>query len=244
MIDDDIIDAPPQITVKIADIALRPAWQVRERLNEQLVWAYVTNYASGAALPPVRLANLGGAYVLVDGWHRLAALKKLERDTTDAIIVATTEEDGRWEAAKANTTNGLRLRRSECRNVFRVYIDTKRHLKGRAIRSYREIQRDLGGIAGKSILQKWMHADFPKIAARMASGRLDNKGGDPLQARPTALDLATGRVRDAIQQALAEARAITCPAGRLMAAVELENAARAITQIKTTEDEAFENPDF
>lgn len=39
MIEDDVIDAPPKpITVKIADVALRPEWQVRERVDERRVW--------------------------------------------------------------------------------------------------------------------------------------------------------------------------------------------------------------
>lgn len=242
MIDEDSAEPPKKVTVQIADIALRQDWQVRQQLNEQRIWDYVTSYANGAAFPPVQLANINGAFVLVDGWHRLAALKKLGQETVEAFTVATTEEEGRWEAAKANTTHGLSLKRSERRNVFRVYMDTGRYLRGRTIKSYREIQRDLGGLVGKSILQVWMKDEHPKIAARMASGREDNKGGDAV--RPSALEVSSGRIREAIQQALAEARGIACPAGRLMAALEFENAARAITTIKATAADVVDNPDF
>lgn len=122
-------------------------------------------------MPPVRLARVNGALMLVDGWHRLAAAKRFEREYINAVVEDMTEDQARWAAAEANTTHGLPLKRAEKREVFRRYVQTEQHREGRRLKSYRDIARNLHGIAGKSSLQRWMESDFPLIAARMATGR-------------------------------------------------------------------------
>jgi ParB-like nuclease domain len=161
---------PTPTTVQIADIVLRKDWQVRAGLNDRVIRDYVTATIHGR-MPPIRLARVNGALMLVDGWHRLAAAKKLERSTIMAIVEDMTEQDARWAAADANTTHGLPLRHAEKRKVFRGYVQTEHHKEKRRFKSYREIARELHGIVGKSTLQRWMEADFPEVAAKMSSGR-------------------------------------------------------------------------
>lgn len=80
------------------------------------------------------------------------------------------EETARWTAAEANTTHGLPLKQTERREVFRVYMRIGRNQVGRGLKSYRDIAQELNGIVSKSSLQRWMAADFPKVAARMSPG--------------------------------------------------------------------------
>ena len=172
---------PRTVQVQITDIVLRPEWQVREEMNYGVIASYVTATIH-SRMPPIRLARVNGALMLVDGWHRLAAAKRLERERIAAVVEDMTEDQAKWAAAEANTTHGLRLRHAEKLQVFKRYVQTKQHLEpvltGRhkdrvrwRLKSYRGIARDLHGIVGKSTVQRWMERNFPKIAEQMASGR-------------------------------------------------------------------------
>ncbi|MCK1554036.1 hypothetical protein IVB11_34580 [Bradyrhizobium sp. 177] len=199
----------PVTPVPIADIATRADWQVRDQISEALVREYITHYVHGANMPPVRLADIGGALVLVDGWHRLLAQKQLGRDVVEATTEVLSEMEAQWQAALANSYNGARLnRQSEKRRVFELYMRQGRNRVGRlGLKSYREIAKDLGGLASKSSIENWMKKMFPKIAAKMRSGREDNAGAsDP--RRP--LNTAEVRVREALTLAIAEARGVAC----------------------------------
>lgn len=199
----------PIVEVPIADIATRAEWQVRDQINHALVRDYITHYVHGANMTPLRLADVGGVLVLIDGWHRLFAQKQLGREVVEATIEELSEVDAQWQAAMANTRNGARLtRQSEKRRVFELYIRQGRNRVGqRGLKSYRDIAKDLGGLASKSSIENWMKKAFPKIAAKMRSGRDDNTGArDPRRATSPA----EVRVRDALALALAEARGVPC----------------------------------
>lgn len=172
---------PRPVQVQIADIVLRPEWQVRKEMNYGVVGSYVTATIHGK-MPPIRLARVNGALMLVDGWHRLTAANRLDREHIWAVVEDMTEDQARWAAADANTTHGLPLKRAEKLEVFKRYVQTKQHLEPvltgrnkdrvrRRLKSYRDITRELHGIVGKSTVQRWMERNFPKIAEQMASGR-------------------------------------------------------------------------
>jgi hypothetical protein len=229
-------------TVRIVDIATRDDWQVRDGVSEHLVRAYATHYVHGADMPPIRLANIGGALVLVDGWHRLLAQRKLGREEVEAYVDELGEEEAQWEAALANTRNGARLKsQNEKHRVFKLYMRQGRNRVGlRGLKSYREIARDLGGLASKSSIENWMKKSFPKVAAKMRSGREDNAGGDgDLKAR---LRGAEWRMQEALRQAAAEARGVPCLGKRLALVREFSKSVLGAT---AWSPEAIEiNPDF
>jgi hypothetical protein len=164
-------EPPKALQVSIRDIVRREEWQVRGAISDRTVRQYATAMSNEAVFPPVRLARVNGALVLIDGWHRLAALERLQSKYVRATVEDMTEEQARWEAAKANTTHGLALKPPEKLQVFKAYVQTGQHRAGRKFRTYREIAADLNGIADKSTIQRWMRSNFPGVADRMATGR-------------------------------------------------------------------------
>ncbi|RAI44798.1 ParB N-terminal domain-containing protein [Rhodoplanes roseus] len=228
----DLDDAAASIhaQVEVDDIVVRPEWQVRDRFDQRLCWDYVTAYANGAAMPPIQLARVNGALILMDGAHRLAAQQHMKREAVEAVVTDLSEDEARWQAALANTRNGARLRQSEKRTVFDVYMAQGRYRKGRGVKSYREIAREMGGLASKSAIEKWMKKDHPKIAKRMASARDFTAGPDaPAERPPTPYERVVGSIEGVARQAVAEARAL-CPTARLALAARLRKAAQALTE--------------
>lgn len=178
--------------VRIADLLRDGAYQVRQKLEPGTVARYAQAYRSEAPMPPVRAMRLpGGALILIDGWHRVAALESLREHSVECAIVDGNEREALWEAAKANLTHGLPLRRGEFRQVFRAYVRAgqcrKRQGKAKGpLKSYREIAAELGGVVSYSAVRRWMMQDFPRVAAQMAAedlplttGGLNDLAGDP-----------------------------------------------------------------
>src|SRR5690606_4847152 len=104
--------------------------------------AFIERYArameSGSTFPPVRVAKVGEALYLVDGFHRYHATRQLGWEGIDAVVVECSWPQAKLEAARANLTHGIPLRNSEYRRVFRLFIEGggNRTAKGR-YRSYR-----------------------------------------------------------------------------------------------------------
>lgn len=203
---------PITATINISDIAVREDWQVRNKLDQTTVNAYRAIYKNGGTLPPIQVAQVAGVPRLVDGWHRLAALKLLQIGTVDATIFPATMTEARWAAATANFTHGLPLKPKEVRNVFNAYITARRHYAADGwIKSYRDMEDDLGNRVSYRTLNNWMQKDHPKIAKAMAEqygeedkARYDEGDAPPPAYTITALDAA----KASLDNVLAEARSM------------------------------------
>lgn len=215
------MNAPARIeTVQISTLLRDPRFQVRQKLDQQTINRYAAVYSSGRAMPPIKVALVNGAAVVVDGWHRLAALDKLGRYQVAAEIVEASEQEAIWLAAQANLEHGLRLKSPEIRTAFRAYVRAKKHQKKWGnLKSYREIAEELGGLRRYTTIRHWMMKDFPNIAARMGGDETFKDTGG-LRDKPTAdFDQIAEK---ALNEALAASRGVECPMkrGRLIKLAE------------------------
>lgn len=214
------------VEVPLDDILRDPQMQVRIKLDEETIKRYESIYAADNEMPPVKAALIGDALVLVDGWHRMAALERLGYATVQAEIIPASQRETFWLAAKANLEHGLPLKRREIREVFRAYIRARKHvLPGGDVKSYRDIAQDLGGLRRHTTIRYWMMKDFPKIARRMggddpAPGEKGGDEGGPRIGSPlTFAEVA----RNALQQALAAYHGILDPKERGAVLAEAED---------------------
>ncbi len=187
--------------VSIADLLRDTRYQVRKKLDTGRVSSYRSSYAAEVDLGPIKVAHVRHALVLVDGWHRVAALESLGVDTVQAVVVKATEQEALWIAAQANLTHGLPLKSSEMRMVFRSYMRSGRYKQGRrSFKSYREIAVELGGSRHFTTIRNWMKKDFPKIAARYSSEDTPmNTGGlTPVPVMGTFKDTSRTAINDAL----------------------------------------------
>lgn len=166
---------PEVITVLLRDVVRDAGFQVRAKIDTATVDRYARLYRGGTPMPPVQIARVGSALILVDGWHRVAA-QELNRVTRiEAVVTDATEAEARWLAADANTKHGLPLKAPEIRKVFKAYVRAKRYRRRPGdgyspAKSYRDIARELGGYVTHTTVRNWMRADYPSIAAKMAKG--------------------------------------------------------------------------
>jgi ParB-like chromosome segregation protein Spo0J len=73
--------------VLISTLLRDPRFQVRKKLDAHTVSRYASAFSSGRPMPPIKVARIEGALVVVDGWHRLAALERIGRHEVEAEIM-------------------------------------------------------------------------------------------------------------------------------------------------------------
>lgn len=196
------VNAPPAPTlIRIEWVLKSPQAQVREKIDRNRVLAYRRSYELGEKLPPIKLAKVGNAYLLIDGWHRLAAKREMGETHVDAVFVDVSEDDVLWEAAKANFTHGLPLKTKEIRQAFRLYMKAKRYRRSRSdVKSLGEIEKDFGGIRSKTTFSRWIAEDFPWLRKHWERGDDQGPYVDPDETE-------TGLARALINEAIGNLRA-------------------------------------
>lgn len=238
-------------TVAIQLLVRHADYQVRQEINPETVDRYANvlrahpealgrdaegNPLGRSPLPPIKVAMVNGALVVVDGWHRIAAHEQLElRDIEAEITGNLSEEDARWMAAKANMQHGLPLKRKELRAAFGAFVKAHQHVirdpQGRPyadrFKSYAVITSDFGGLAGRSTIQRWMQEDFPKIAREIGEG-FSGHPAEPPGGGPEGASLR--RTLEAIGQAGANARGVHQPGNRGAIVEALEGALRGVME--------------
>lgn len=173
--------------VQIRNVIQDQRYQIRAKLNQGMVKRYASAYKNGGSLPPVQVAQVGDALILVDGWHRLAALTEIGESTAEAKVIPATERAALWLAAQANLKHGLALTSKEIRQAFRAYIKARQHIKGKGgLKSYRDIASDLGGVRSHVAIWGWMIKDFPKVAEQMQEENMPKGDGGLKNTDPEA----------------------------------------------------------
>lgn len=230
----DAVTAAPAgevCTVFLRDIIRDAGYQIRTHTDRDTVKRYARLYNEGVKFPPVEIARVSGALVLVDGWHRVEAQELNHKDRVEATIVDVTEQEARWKAAEANLKHGRPLKPRDFRRVFRAYMHAERWRKRLGAtyargKSYREIATEIGGVEHTTI-RNWMRADFPSIARKLSIGGVD-KFKASTSRRPPRDPLAESARRH-FEEAAAAGRGVTDFAAR---GDVLRHGRRAIATIK------------
>lgn len=139
-------DAEP-IQLTIEEIIVAPeVFQIRDKINKEKVKEYKAAYRNETNMPPVLIANVKKVLYLVDGFHRIEALKELGQRYVDAFIFHTANIDNaRFHGALENTKNGLPLKSAEKERIFDLYIQARKYrCVESGYKSIRQIARDLG----------------------------------------------------------------------------------------------------
>lgn len=216
-----------QHEVALTDIVRDAVYQVRTDIDRATAARYAAAMRAGQTFPPLRVGIVGGAWVLLDGWHRMTAMEHvgIARATVDAAVM--TEAEARWEAAKANMLHGRPLAKGEVRQAFRVFIRTNQHMRGHRFLSLRDIARAFG--VTHPTARAWMAKDCPAVLRKMNAGGPGGRGGlrddGPAPEERRARD-----AQDAVAQAVANARGIHCPQRRGELVQALEEALREIRE--------------
>lgn len=232
--------SPALASIRFSDLAHHLEEQIRGSTDGGTVNRYRLAMQNGDEFPPLLVAEIGGALVLVDGFHRRDAMEALGWEEAPARIVPCRSLlEARWMGFDANLRHGQPLRPKLLRQALRAFLDAGHHrwADGR-FKSYREIARELSGVS-YSTVRRWIEADAPALFKAMGGAGGEGVGGTyelPAEATPEE-SLAEAALAH-IGEARALLQGVTTAGLRQRAAVEAEALLRELTW-----DEAVE-PDL
>jgi hypothetical protein len=115
----------------VGDIRERPEYQVRSGgVSLPHVNTLARAMESEGDLAPISVAKIRRAHWVVDGFHRLAAARKLGWSHISADVATMTAEEARDFALLANTKHGKRLGRADKTRLFDEYLALGKHVGG------------------------------------------------------------------------------------------------------------------
>ena len=157
-------------------------FQIRQALTEVFVRRYMAAYEVGADMPPIEVAVVTGpngkpGYYLCDGFHRVAALKRLGRTEAYAVIYSLPSlNDVQWLGWQKNQ-HGVHYTKDERIAAFKLYLTMGQHL----FRPRPNAQRQLKSI--RQIAKEWFKSPdaiwkmIQKVNPRLAAEyRKKNRG--------------------------------------------------------------------
>ena len=114
--------------IALADIDLDRGTQVRASVDEETICRYfdimVDEEARDKFPPAVLFRDENGKLWLADGHHRVMAALRRKFHSILAIVRPGSKADAIWEAAKANSRNGLPLGRADLRRAVIMILET------------------------------------------------------------------------------------------------------------------------
>jgi len=79
----------------------------RRSMDQKLVVTYAEAIRHGAKFPPITVGTVGGKHVVIDGWHRLHAYKKLgQANVLSTELGAITGTQALAQAVRLNAISG------------------------------------------------------------------------------------------------------------------------------------------
>ena len=122
--DSELVDVKGNEYLALEFIAIDGGTQSRACLQDSTVDEYAEAMDDGAEFPPILVFYDGEKYWLADGFHRVAAAKKLEWGEIAATIRSGTCRDAVLYSVGANATHGLRrTNRDKRRSVLTLLGD-------------------------------------------------------------------------------------------------------------------------
>lgn len=203
--------------VELETIVVDDRWQVRKSLDDDAVRRYAAAMEAGDEFPPVKLARVNGAPVLVSGFHRVNAARLARRSSILAEVYDARPESLLWMAARENTTHGMPMKTKEYRKVFQAYVRSRQYLtQDNRVKSSRIIVDDLSRAVSHATVLRWMKSDFPSIYRKMTE-QGDNPGdagGTHDVHQPTEEDMMLAMALSAIGKLQAAVVGIKSPDAR------------------------------
>ena len=157
--------------IRLESLKALPSEQVRHNpLHLPTARQYATRFEQlgwhgEEGMPPLLVTKTKTGLYLVDGFHRLEALKINKETHAWACVWEGSLLKGRWHGAQFNADHGLPLKSRDVRKMFRLFMDAGLHTtKEDGWIGYRGIAAALGGRVGRGTVYRWVDEDYSTLA--------------------------------------------------------------------------------
>ena len=171
--------------------------QARVEMKPDIVRESADEMAAGAIFPPVEVYYDGSIYWLAEGYHRVAAARKLERETIDAEVLDGGERDAILHGIGSNASHGLRRTQADKRRAVERLLRDEEWGKwsDRKIAEAAKVDHKTVGKVRRELLG----GEFPTPARQ--NGEIPRTNGKP---KPTSGSILTDTLRTFPIEALIE----------------------------------------
>lgn len=210
--------------ISLSQLTIEPAVQAREEyLHGETLRRYIAVLKArdidnkDHPFPPVKVCKWDGRFVLVDGFHRVAAYEAAGwKDIPAEIVEVNTIEDLKWAASQPNLSHGRPLSGKEVREAFRRFVLAKKHFEADPSANPSVIRQrpkptimtlgEIGKVFGKTkgTIRNWFQKEFRKEFNRLYAKSVEMEAftGTPIGPAhaPTAVDLVHMSLGNVVSQ--------------------------------------------
>lgn len=150
------------LDLPIDDARTHPSLQNRvDGLNAANLGKIVRVLADGGETrEPIRVARVGKALYVVDGFHRREAYLQAGRTKIPALVAKMSLSEAQEYARTANVANGKPLSRSDKEALWKAYVAEGRHIDNDGTpRPSRAIMADLGHVWSHETIRKRLRTE-------------------------------------------------------------------------------------
>ena len=125
------IDFKLRDKIAVTELTLDAAAQARTVIKESLVQEYKEAMKAGWKFPPIYCVQTDNKkIVVVDGWHRVLALRAIQEETKqeqviDALVMLGSMAEAKWNAAAANSKHGERRTNKDKARAVALALEVK-----------------------------------------------------------------------------------------------------------------------
>ncbi|MGI8545355.1 MAG: DNA modification methylase [Aridibacter sp.] len=103
--------------VNVANITVDPAFQIRERLSEEIITELAEKYQQHDYIAPIHIIDAGNRLIVVNGFTRVAAIKRTTVRKINAVVIKTSEIYSLGLRLFHNSNNDQNFTKSELKSA-------------------------------------------------------------------------------------------------------------------------------
>ena len=119
--------------LNISEITIDKDFQIRAEIDNPTVQKYVELLSENVRFPPLDVWETDGKYILIDGFHRIAAMKEAGYVECEVSVYSGTKTQAMVQAARSNRSHGRPLTASDLRSTIAKLIECDRDMSNASI---------------------------------------------------------------------------------------------------------------
>jgi hypothetical protein len=174
------------VKLKLSDITVDHAMQIRAGMDEPTVSRYEELIAEGRDLGELTVWEVDGAHILLDGFHRLTALQRVGAVDAACAPFCGTKAEALICACLKNSQHGLHLSSADRRAAIKALVEAQSDLSSSAIaeavgcsdHTVKAVRDTLGAGSQSARVKGKDGKNYPAKMKRETRGEPDEKDDD------------------------------------------------------------------
>lgn len=119
--------------MRIDSLTIDKGFQIRAEIDNPTVQKYAELYAENVQFPAVLVWETAGQRILIDGFHRVAAMQESGYVEADVKLFVGTKQEAMIAAAKSNNSHGRPMTGADLRSAIAKLIECDRDMSNAMI---------------------------------------------------------------------------------------------------------------